>query len=412
MISNQAKGKQLIGDILQISTEAKLAKLNDPTIIDATVGALYDENYKFYKFYTVDEIIKNLSDNEFYTYSPSDGGKDFKNAVLKWVFQDELALILSNMHHQVVATAGGTGAVSNAIYNSCDPNETILIPDLFWGPYKNMAITNHLNIEYYEFLHDNHFNFNDFKLMANNIINKEHKLTTIINDPCNNPSGYTFTNEELQAVINYMNNMPEVNFSLIYDIAYIDFSFSGMAKTREKFKILSQANKNIIINICFSASKSFAIYGLRTGAHIILGKNKDIVEALYQSSNYLARTRWSNATKAGISLLIKVTQDEVVFKKMIDEIEVAKALLKKRSEVFLEEAKKENLIVNPYFGGFFMTLPVSNSMEVFNALKNIGIYTLPFKNALRLSISAMPLNDIKGLALKIKKTMTSSGKNN
>lgn len=410
MVSNHAMGKRLVGDILQISVEAKSQKQLNPQIIDATVGVLYTETGEFYHFPTVNRILKSLNDEAFYTYAPSDGGKQYHKAVLKWVFQDQLDAVLSQMHLQVVATPGGTGAVSNSIYTSCDPQDTLLLPDLFWGPYKNMAITNDLKIEYYQFLKENKFNFDDFKKMANTIIEKQQKLVTIINDPCNNPSGYSFTNEELIAVINYMNSMPDVKFSLIYDIAYFDYAFNN--QKREKMRILAQANDNIMINICFSASKSFSIYGLRTGAHIIMGKNQELVTTCYDASNYLARTRWSNATKAGISLLTQITQDEKNMQSIMKEIADARELLKMRSDVFIKEAKAVELPLNPYSGGFFMTIPVENSNQVFEDLKNLGIYTLPFKNCLRISLSAMPLKDIYGLAAKIKKTMTSSGKTN
>ena len=407
MVSNHAKGKKLVGDILQISTEARKQKQINPNVIDATVGALYDENAQFYKFNTVDTLIRNLSDNEFYTYSPSDGGNEYRDAVLKWVFQNERQYVIDNMHCQVIATAGGTGAVSNAIYNSCDPGDIILLPDLFWGPYKNMAITNDLKIEYYPLLAENKFNINDFIKMANNIIVTQNKFATIINDPCNNPAGYSLTNEELHTVIDFMNSMPETKFSLIYDIAYFDFSFLGMAKTREKFRILANAKENVIVNICFSASKSFSIYGFRTGAQIILGKDKEAVDTLYYSSCYLARTRWSNVTKAGISLLVKITKNENFYQAVIAEIEKAKELLYLRAATLIKEAEAVNLEIYPYSGGFFMTIPVNNSNDVFESLKKEGIYTLPFKNAIRVSISALPISDIKGLALKIKKTMTS-----
>jgi aromatic-amino-acid transaminase len=407
ILAKHAYGKKLIGDGLQISAEAKRQKQLNPLLIDATIGTLFDENSKFYKLPTIDRVLRNLPDNEFYTYSSSDGGKDFKDGVLKWIFQNQKEKILSNRHCEVIATPGGTGAVSAAVYNSLDPHQTILLPDLYWGPYANMATSNELEVVNYRLLFDNHFNFEDFKTQADEIIKKQGKIVTILNDPCNNPTGYSLTNQELETIIDYMNDNPQAYFSLIYDIAYLDFDFSGMENTRKKFAILTKAKANVIVNIAVSFSKSFSIYGLRLGALIMMGQELETVKTAYDSSCFLARTRWSNSSKPGISLLIKVTNDLEVYQAVLRDIEEAKLVLSLRADMFISQARIHNLDLYPYYGGFFITIRYQDGKSLFEELKRRNIYVLPFKGAVRISISALTLNEINGLAKEIRNAINS-----
>ncbi len=412
ILAEHAYGKKLIGDGLQISAEAKERKSHNPNVIDATIGSLYNEDASFYKFKTIDNLLKSLNDVELYTYSPSDGGKQFKDAVLKWVFRDHKDYILNNMHTMVIATPGGTGAISNSIYNSCKKNDILLLPDLYWGPYSNMATSNELTVEKYQMIYNNKFNINEFILKSDEIIEKQNKLVTIINDPCNNPTGYSLTNDELEDIIEYFNSKENSGITLIYDIAYIDYANVGIEKTREKFLILAKAKKHILINIAYSASKSFSIYGLRTGAQIIMSKDKEIVNTAYDSSCFLARTRWSNSSKIGISLLTKIASNDDLFNKANQDITEAVGILNERAKIFIEESKIVGLDLYPYNGGFFITVKCNDSKTIFEKLKGSDIFVLPFPNAIRISISALSLREIKGLANNIKKTMDSLGKTN
>ena len=77
--------------------------------------------------------------------------------------------------------------------------------------------------------------------------------------------------------------------------------------------------------------------------------------------------------------------------------------LKKRSQLFLKEAKEVGLNTLKYEGGFFISIPVENNKEIYDKLKNEGIYLLPVCNVLRVAICGLKEEEIKGLAKKIKK---------
>lgn len=402
ILSKSAYGKVLKNDVLALSQEAKKAKQKDNSVVNATIGSLYDDNGKFYVFEHVNKLIKNLPNEDFYSYSPNNGNANFHKSVTKWVFGDFYENVLNNMTCESIPTPGGTGAVSNGLYNSLDAGETLILPDIYWGPYKNMADSNGFKVLEYKFIVDGKYNIQGFIDACEQVIKEQGKVVTILNDPCNNPTGYSLSEEEFSAVIDYMNSKKDALFNMIYDIAYFDYYSCGNVQARKKFDLMVKSNENILYNIAFSCSKTFSVYGLRLGAQIILSKNKEFVKEIYDSTCFLARTRWSNVSKAGLSMMIEIDNNEEVRNEIIKEIKVAVDVVNKRAELFVSEAKECGLEIYPYSGGFFITAICDNGIELAEKLKSEGIFVLGFKKAVRIAICSVPLFELKGVAQKIK----------
>ena len=405
ILAKHSKGKILQNDGLALAAEAKKAKLKDPNIINSTIGTLYDENNQFYSFKTIDNIIKNLSDDDFYAYSASSGTNEFYEAVTDWIFEDEKKYILNNMYCKAIPTPGGTGAVSNSIYNALDMGETLLLPNIYWKPYLDMANSNGFIVEEYPFIRNNKFNLTDFIMYCDRIIAKQGKVVTILNDPCNNPTGYSLANDEFLEIIDYMNSRPNALFNVVLDIAYCDYSIFDRKESRQKFSLLTKANDNILFNIAFSCSKTFSIYGLRVGAQVIVSKSQEMVKEVYESTKFLARTRWSNVSKAGISLLTILYKNSDLKNKVIDELNGAITLVNERAQLFVSEAKNKGLYMYPFCGGFFITVIYSNPELLANELKIRGVFVLAVSTGVRIAICSLSKNEITRIVNIIKLTI-------
>lgn len=399
ILARHSEGKVLKNDVFQISEQAKAAKLINPNVIDATVGAFYDEKGKLYKYKVIDKILKNLPDEEFYSYVPTSGGNAYKEAVLNWVLADKKDSLLSKKSYAFVATPGGTGAIFNSIYNSLDKGETLLLPNIYWGPYANMAMDQDLKVSEYTMFKKDSFNLEGFIEKADEIIEKQNKLVTIINDPCHNPTGYTMKEEELAKVIEYMNSKKGVPCVLIYDIAYMDFSFNS--NIRDRFSLFENAGDNVLVSIAFSGSKTFSVYGLRMGAAIYLGLNKQFLSDLQLIITFTGRTHWSNCTASTINMIIKLNKDVKKYNSFMKQLNAAMQMLKERAEIFVLEAKEVGLSHYPYVEGFFITIPCNNLDKVVSKLNQDGIYLVPVRGAVRVAICSVTKKDILGLAKKV-----------
>ncbi len=410
IIAKHSDGLILSQDTFQISDITKREKAKNPAIIDGTLGVLNMEDGAFHTFKTVKEILFNAVDSKIYAYTTSDGGPEYREAVLNWVFRDYKDELLEVFDCKVVATPGGTGAISASMFSSLDAGQTVLIPNLCWSPYFGIAEDKGLKIKKFTLLKDGKFNVDGFIEKANEIVAEQKKLVAIINNPCNNPTGYSMSDAEVEAIVDYLNSLKGIPCVLIYDIAYIDFSNDGMDATRKQFKLFEKINDNILISVCFSASKTFSIYGMRLGAQVFLSKNKQAVTDFYNASNFTARNNWSNCNTGAVNLLVAIDQNEELKNQFLEEFAKVIEMLKVRAGIFLKEAEEVGLKINPYHSGFFITIPTNHCDEVIEKLKKEKfVYLLAFGGNLRIAICSLPAEDIKGLAKKIKDVLKEFG---
>ena len=79
--------------------------------------------------------------------------------------------------HNVVATPGGSGAVSSTFTSILDEGETVIIPNISWGSYRLMATENNLKIAEYELFDDeNHFNIDSIKETIQEVMKTQERI--------------------------------------------------------------------------------------------------------------------------------------------------------------------------------------------------------------------------------------------
>lgn len=406
IIAKQSENKKLSSNILTIAAEAREAKQKNPAVIDGTIGTLYNEEGKMLEFPTIKKIIDELPYAAKFGYASTAGTKKFKEGIARWALMQTFDDVTKNMYYGVIPTPGGSGAIGNTIDNYANTGDSILIPSICWGPYTAMAKERGCSATSYNlFNKEGKFDTEDFRNKALELADKQGRVLAVINDPCQNPTGYALEDKDWDEVIACINaiSMDKV-FVLLYDMAYIDYSHKGINESREIFRKFKDFNENVMVVLAFSGSKTYSLYGLRIGAQMCLTKSKEEIEYFNNACEFSARATWSNAAKMGVSLvevLMENKEYEEAFKK---ELNGASLLLLQRSIMFLEEAKEVGLETYTYRSGFFITIPC-DGLKVYEKLKAKGIYVVPLKQGIRISLSALSKKDIKGLAKIIKENI-------
>ena len=405
IIAKRSESKKLSSNILTIAAEAREAKKLNPNVIDGTIGTLYDEDGKMLEFPSVKKIIDNLSYAEKFGYASTAGTAKFKEGIARWALMQTYDDVTKDFYYGVIPTPGGSGAIGNTIDNYANEGDSILVPNICWGPYNAMAKERGCNVKNYELFKDGAFNTEDFKKDALELAEKQGRVLAIINDPCQNPTGYALEDKDWDEIIDCINEISKDNtFVLLYDMAYIDYSHKGLSESREIFRKFKQFNENVMVVLAFSGSKTFSLYGLRIGAQMALTKDKEEIEYFNNANEFSARATWSNAAKMGVSLVEKLMFNDALKNEFMKELEGASNLLLDRSKLFLKEAKQCKLDCYTYKSGFFITIPC-NGEKVFDRLKENGIYVVPLKQGIRISLSALSKKEIANLASKIKEVL-------
>ena len=129
-------------NIITLGSIAKEMKKKNKDVVNATIGMYYQDNGKLATFDIVNETIGKLTDDEKYAYSSSVGNVSFHEAIKKWVFQDSYDEIVNNNNVAVVASPGGSGAISNTFTNYLNINDKVLLPSFMWDNYKQFSYEN------------------------------------------------------------------------------------------------------------------------------------------------------------------------------------------------------------------------------------------------------------------------------
>ncbi len=407
-LTKQKAGKILVGDTFQIARQAALAKESHANVIDATVGALFDDDQQFYEYKTVTRMIKRLAVAKHYAYAPTSGGDAFKKHISDWVFGPYATMITNEFHHDVVATPGASGALYNTFMNYLDAHDTLIMPDIYWTNY--LVMLGNINAKHltYPLFKEGAFHFDAFVDATKKVLEHHQKIVCLFNDPAHNPTGYSLSLDEWTRIYDYLNGLVTEGAEVIvlYDLAYLDYEGETHLESRRLFEALKAIETDILVILAFSGSKSFSLYGLRLGAQIALSRNKQHIKAFKNAAVYSARGTWSCPPSTGPLMLGQLFSDDLQTKKFAKELDRARVMLRARAEVFLGEAKIAGLPTYPYRGGFFITIPVEDPDQAFDRLAGIHIYTIPVDQGIRIAISSIPMSLITGMARRIKNALT------
>jgi len=406
ILTKDASMKENKGNALAIGAEARKAKAKDSSVIDSTIGMLFDESGNFFTFDTVEKASNELNGMEKYSYGPTSGSNDFHNALYNWIFRQYLDEFKDNCYLDCIATPGGTGAICNTVSNYLAEGQKLLLPNYMWTNYIQIAREEGLGYETFE-LFNNHdeFNLSSFSEHCISLKKEQGRVVVVINDPCENPTGYSMSYTDWIGVVQVLNDISRdgTPVVLIYDMAYIDYDKRGFDASRNNIRLFKNFNPSVLTVMCFSGSKTLGLYGLRIGAQICIAQTKEEALAFHNANDFSARGKWSGTSTLGQNIIVKVLND---YKdEFALEIEKARKLLIDRANAFIEEANRVHLNHLPYNCGFFVTIPCENPNQLFDDLKNKGLYVLPIQNAIRLTLSSITLEEVKKAVHIIKETI-------
>lgn len=384
--------------------KADIAEKGKENVIDATLGALYTDEGNLLCLKTVYDTFRGFANEKLAAYAPLDGTPGFKDAIIKQLF----AQYKPEGYVDVIATPGGSGAVRHSVVNFTEKGDAILVPDWYWTPYKTIAEEAEIEVENFTLFNDkNGFNLESFKENFLRLIKKQKRLVTILNTPAHNPTGYSITDDEWDEILDFVKDIAkdeEYKIVLAVDTAYIDFA--GKHDERRKFfKKFSNLPENIFITVCFSMSKGYTMYGMRSGAVIGITSSEQYSKEFHFAALHGGRGNWSNGTRGAMETMDAIVHDEKLFDEYQKELTTNKEMLQKRAKVFVEEAERVGLETLPYRDGFFITMDHPNPVALQDKLTEYDLFLVSLKKGIRFAICAVNEDKCRKAPAIIKKAM-------
>lgn len=397
-------GKHTPDKIFAVVSQAVKAKdeYGKERVINGAPGTFLDDNEVVYCLPTVEKIYRNLPMNEVVAYSPLEGTADFLNAAIAHVFRE----FQPDARIKAVATPGGTGALHNIVANYTSVGDTVLSSEWCWGPYKSIAEDAQRKFATFSLFDGDDFNLAGLETKMSELLAKQERLVVILNTPAHNPTGYSMTQVEWQAVLNLTQRLSANGKSVILaiDVAYLDYT-EDQSASRSFFPLLANLPDNVLPIICFSMSKSFTLYGQRVGAMIGVSQSDAVINEFFETNQFTCRSSWSSVNRGGSKVLAAIYADSQLMKAADQERAAVLDIIKQRAAVFSQEAKDAGLAMLPYRSGFFLTIPCDKPEAVCKALAQDNIFLVPLAQGVRISICAIPVRKITGLAVKVKQAV-------
>lgn len=406
-VAKRSKGSVGNNDIFAYSEEAKRDKTFGNQIIDGTVGVYLSEDGSLGH---VPTIVKGLKEHisDRLCYSPSVGDKDYNDAVEHWTFRDCYLKIHDAYDVFTGSTLGGTGAIWQSCNLFLEQGETMLLPDIMWNNYMLIAKKAGVRYEKYTlFSQEDGFNISSLRKHVSSCLDKDGRVLVMINDPCQNPTGYCMSADEYDELFAMLDEEGERgNVTVLFDIAYLSY----YAEERGPFKLfdkLVERKHRFLPVILFSCSKVFGLYGLRAGAMIALVSSKQERKEIQQAFGALTRGVYSCPVGGVCYALSKVMTDENAKASLLNEIEENRNTLKRRGQFLLKELDKAGIKHYPYLSGFYLTIKVNkDAYDVYARLKAKHVYIVPLdKHMMRIALSGLNKSQCASLVKGLKEVL-------
>jgi aspartate aminotransferase len=224
--------------------------------------------------------LKNI-DFKVWAYTPSEGTLSYRT---------KLAEYYNKLHYNItpndiLVTNGGSEAITIAMQACLNPGEEVIIPEPFYANYNGFACSADIIVKPIMSTIDNGFalpSISDFE----KVITEKTKAIAICNP--NNPTGYLYSREELEALKELCLKHDLYLFS---DEAYREFCYDG----REFISPMQLEGLEQNVVVFDTVSKRYSACGARIGC--IITKNKE----LYQTSLKFAQARLSPSLEGQIA---------------------------------------------------------------------------------------------------------------
>jgi aromatic-amino-acid transaminase len=385
-------------DIIAINSQALKDAKSGNTVINASIGTFLDDGKKVGGVDLINEAL-NGHITEKMGYPNSYGDPEFNEGVMKYVFEDKLEKLRSLYCPFIGATLGGTGAVSIACNLFLEEGEIVLLPDVMWTNYKLIVKKAHAEFATYQMFDEKGgLNVSSIVESIHKARETSHHVLIVINDPCQNPTGYCMTSEEYDELFSVLNEEGRKGYlTVLFDIAYYSF-FHVEGEKCVLIDKLTAEKTDFLPLIAFSGSKLFGLYGLRVGALIALCPNEINQDEVKRAFGSQARGVYSVPTGTVQHCVSLVLNDEEKIKELRTEVQRNSDILAERSKVLMEELSEAGIEYYPYKSGFFITLKIDNAFEIADELKKQHMYVVPMnENSIRLAISGMTKDEITTL---------------
>jgi aspartate aminotransferase len=207
------------------------------------------------------EAVKN-TDIRVVEYTHSAGNESYRKKLAQ--YYQRVGIDID--HTQMLITTGGSEAVLFAFNTCLNPGDEVIVPEPFYANYNGFATLAGVKVKPVTSSIDHDFALPSIDQFEQMITGKTKGI--VICNP-NNPTGYLYSDEEMQKLRTLVQRHDLFLFS---DEVYREFVYDGRSHTSAMH--LEGIENNVVL--MDSVSKRYSMCGVRIGA--LISRNQDIID--------------------------------------------------------------------------------------------------------------------------------------
>jgi aspartate/methionine/tyrosine aminotransferase len=402
MLSDVGKRLFFPKGILSQGAEAK----EKAYAINATIG-IAKEAGRTMRFDSVMAAINNIRPSQSLTYAPSFGIPALRKQWQVQLFEKNPSLAGKTLSLPVV-TCGITHGIATFADVWTSPGDVIILPEMMWGNYSMIfSVRKDARIRHYElFTADGGFNLGAFEQAVRQEASDNRKITVVLNFP-QNPSGYTVTEREADAIVRILTDTAAAGTYVIAvtDDAYFGLFYEPQTLKESIFARLCGAHPGILAVKLDGATKENFVWGLRVGfmtyGGTFNGDPAPLFDALERKTAGCLRGTISNASHLSQTILLNSLQDKKHHAEKIEKFNILMARAKRVKAISKRSIYAPAWEVYPFNSGYFMCLrlkTVDAETLRLHLLDRYGVGLIALgESNLRVAFSCIEEDDVENL---------------
>lgn len=352
-------GRQLFfpKGILSQSAEAK----EKAHLINGTIG-IAKEGGGIMCFDSIMQSMHGIDPAQSLTYAPSFGVPELRKRWQTDLFAKNPSLSGKTISLPVV-TCGITHAISIFADVWVDPGDVIVVPDMMWGNYNMiLGVRKGARLSHYTLFNDNGgFHIDAFKAALTKEAQENKKIVVLLNFP-QNPSGYTVSTNEAEAIVQILTQTAENGCQVIavLDDAYFGLFYEDETLKESLFAKLCGRHQNLLAVKLDGATKEHFVWGLRIGfltyGATCDGDSAGLYDALERKTAGCVRGNISNASHLGQTILLQALNNPQTEVEKKEKFDLLKARALKVKAVLSDPKYQGAWQPYPFNSGYFMCL--------------------------------------------------------
>lgn len=382
--------------IFALNAEAQQRKAAGEAVLNATIGALTDDQGQLVVHESVMALWHELGPAEIAPYAPLTGDPAFLKAIVQrhWPRLDSPVT--------GCATPGGSGALGLTVRLFLEPGMAVLTGAPYWGPYDRLAGESGARLAAAPFkVAGQPLDLEAWERAAKGLMDTQGRLLVWLNDPCQNPAGLSLSREDRKGLLELLARQAERGpVVLLLDIAYVDYTTDPghVREALDQYAACAEEGK-ILVAAALSVSKALTLYGARGGA-LVFPWSQD--PALNSALGIACRGIWSSATRAPQALMVRLARDGKRQEQLSAEQRHWSQVIEARALALDAALRAEGLEGAAWQGGFFVTLRPEAPAAVAERLREQGVFVVPMREGLRVGICGLRTADATRFATALR----------